>query len=197
MSAPTPAIGTLPARAVDDIIADIMKAEFSLDAEHCLLGNMRYKIPPDQKLFVVVFDDMGPPFGACTFLDIDETSPTYGLEVQQSTVLHTVRVETMGFIDDDGYDVAKDTAPKVTHALGGFLAQQAMGKYRLQIGRAQAPINATDTEETARLVKYVSRVNITALHQTAKAPPAGADYFDKFNGATVNGSANAPEVITQ
>lgn len=198
MTAASPAVpaGTLPERAVDDVVADVLAYEFALDAAHCLLGNMKYKIPPDQQLYVVVFDDMGPPFGVTAFLDQDEASPTFGQEVQQASVLHAVRVEVMGFLTDAGYDPAKAAANRLASALGGFYAQQLAGQYRMQVGRAQQPVNASDAEVTGRLVRYVARVNVTALHQTAKNPP-GAGYFDKFNGATTDGTANPPEVQSQ
>ncbi len=85
---------------------------------------------------------------------------------------------------DDGSEPAKEAAPRVAGALASFYSQQLQGQYRIQIGRAQSPLNATEAEETGRLLRYVVRANVTALHQVAKAPP-GAGYDDKFNGATV------------
>lgn len=190
-------IGALPAIPPDELLQQIMAYEFSLDEFHCLLGNQEYKIPPDQELFAVVFDNMGPPFGQCTFLDTDATSPTYGLEVQQSTILHTLIVSIMGYINDAGYDVAKATAPRVPGALQGFFAQQLMSEFELQFGRAQAPVNATAAEGVARLVRYDTRLNATVLHQVAKPPPPGADYFNKFNGATVDGTILPPAETLQ
>jgi hypothetical protein len=188
---------TLPARAVDLVVADVLQYELGLDAAHCVLGNQKYRIPADRKLFVVVFDDMGPSYGQATFLDTNPESPTVGLEVQQSTILHAVRAEVMGYLGDNGEDVAKAAAPRVAGALNGLYAQQQMGLYRFKIGRAQSPVPATGAEETAELVRYMVRVNVTALHQTVKAPPPGADYFDKFNGATIDGTINPPEVALQ
>lgn len=190
-------IGALPVIPPDELLQQIMAYEFGLDEFHCLLGNQEYEIPSDQKLFVAIFDNMGPPYGQCTFLDTDETSPTYGLEVQQSTILHTLIIALMAYITDDGYDDAKAQAPRVAGALQGFFAQQLMGEAQIQFGRAQAPVNATGAEGVARLVRYDTRLNATVLHQVVKPPPPGADYFDKYNGATVDGTILPPTMTLQ
>ena len=192
----TTPVGSLPILLPDEIAQNILAYEWELDAAHCVLGNMQYKIPSDDKLFVVVFDDMGPSFGQCDFLDTDPTSPTYLLEVQQSTILHAIRVEIMGYIKDDGYDVAKEHAALVANAFAGIFAQQLMGQYKLQFGRVQAPVNASAAEGANRLVRYHARTNTTVLHQRAKTPP-GAGYDDKFNGATVDGKILPPALSVQ
>lgn len=178
-------------REVAKIIADILQAEMVLNDAHCLLGDQKWDIPADKELFVVVFDQSAPPIGAATHLDTDAASSTFGKEVQQSTVLHDVRVEIMSYDAD-----ARLRKEEVGLALNSILAQQLSEKYGIQIGRAQSPVNASETEVTGRLQKFVVHVNVTALHQKAKTPP-GAGYYDKFNGATVDGSAKTPEVATQ
>jgi hypothetical protein len=184
------AAGTL-VREVAKIACDILQAELGLDDAHCLLGNQPWEIPADKALFAVVFDMAGPAIGTTSHLDRDETSPTFGKEIQQSTVIHTVRVEIMSFDND-----ARTRKEEIGLAFASLYAQQLEGKYDIQIGRAQAPIDASDAEVTSRLLRFVVRVNITAMHQKVKAPPS-ADYFDKFNGATVDGSANAPKTETK
>lgn len=191
MSAP-PTVGALPAREVSKVLMDILQAEMDLDATHCLLGDQKWDIPADSKLFVVIFDDAGPPFGACDFLDTDPTSPFLGLEVQQSSVLHHCRVDIMSFDAE-----ARTRKEEVGMALASLAAQQAQGQHKMQIGRPQAPVNATATEEAGRLFRYVTSVNVTALHQKVKAPPPGADYYDEFNGAQTPGTALPPEVKLQ
>ncbi len=183
--------GTLPTREVSKVIADILMQEMSLDDAHCLLGDQEWDIPADRRLFVVVFDDAGPVVGACTILDQDPTSATYGQEMQQSTVMHSVRVEIMSFDNE-----ARLRKEEVGLALQSFAAQNAMGQYHIGIGRPQVPVNATATEETGRLFRYVTRVNVTALHQKIM-PPSTSGFYDKFNGATVDGTANPPQVNTE
>jgi len=184
-------IATTLEREVSKIVADILAAELELDEAHCLLGNQKWDIPADKKLFVVVYDLAGPAFGAANWLDTDETSSTFGKEIQQSAVLHDVRIEIMSFDAD-----ARLRKEEVGLALGGFLSQQLAAKYGIQIGRTTEPVDATDTELTARLNKFVMHNKVTALHQKVKNPPA-ADYFNKFNNATVDGTANAPQITDQ
>jgi hypothetical protein len=178
-------------REVAKLVADVMVAELGLDAAHCLLGDQKWDIPTDKKLFLVVFDDAGPTIGASNFIDTDETSATYLSEIQQSAVMHDVRIEMMSY--DNEARVRKEE-PGL--ALASIFSQQLQEQYRVQIGRAQKPVNASDTEVTGRLFKYVTHVNVTALHQKVKAA-ADTKYDDKFNGALTDGTINPPEVQTQ
>lgn len=166
--------GTLE-REVAKVVADILQEELALDTEHCLLGEQKWDIPADQQLFVVVFDQTAPPIAGTAYMDTDETSPSFGKEVQESTVMHDVRVEIMSF--DQSARVRKE---EVGMALGGLLAQQMSERYRLQIGRAQTPVSASETEVAGRLQRYVTHVNVTALHRKVKDLPK-SDYYNKFN----------------
>lgn len=190
MSAPL-AAGTRPTREVSKIVMDILSEEMSLDAAHCLLGNQKWNIPVDKQLFVVVFDTIAGRVGTANFLDTDPTSPYVGLETQQLTALHDCRVEIMSF--DDEARVRKE---EVVLALQSIYAQQLMGQYLIQIGRPQNPVDASETEVSGRLFKFVTHVNVTCLHQKVKIPP-GAGYNDKFNGATVDGTILPPALSTQ
>lgn len=187
----TAVIPSTLARDVAKIVADILGDEMTLDQEHCLLGNQKWDIPADQELFLVVFDQAAPAIGAANYLDTDEASATFGKEIQQSTVLHDVRVEMMSF---DASARLRKEEPGL--ALASIFAQQQAEKYGIQIGRAQTPVDASETELTGRLQKFVMHVNVTALHMKVKTPPT-ADYFNKFNGATVDGTIKPPKITDQ
>ena len=191
MSTPARVVPVTIAREVAKIIADILASEMGLDDQHSLLGDQKWNMPVDKQLFVVVYDQAAPALGAANYLDTDETSSTFGKEIQQSAVLHDVRVEIMSFDND-----ARLRKEEVGLALASFRAQQMSEQYGIQIGRAQSPVNASETEVTGRLQKYVIHVNVTALHMKVKTPPT-ADYFNKFNDATVDGTANAPAIVNQ
>jgi hypothetical protein len=187
----TPPPGTLPTREVSKIVKDILQMEMGLDNDHCLLGNQKWNIPPDKKLFVVVFDTIVGRTGAANFLDTDATSPYVGQEVQQLNALHDCRVEIMSFDDE-----ARLRKEEVVMALQSIFAQQMMGKYKIGIGRPQDPVDASETEASSRLFKFVSHVNVTCLHQKVKTPTFPY-YDDKFNGATVDGTILPPALTTQ
>lgn len=182
--------GTI-AREVAKIVADVLGAELDLDPAHCLLGDQEWNIPTDKKLFLVVFDQSGPTIGAANYLETDPSSVDANKEIQQANSLHSLRIEIMSFNGD-----ARTRKEEVGLALASIRALQAAEAAGIQIGRAQAPVDASETETTRRLLKFVVRVNVTALHQKIKAPP-GAGFYDKFNGATADGSAKSPEVNTQ
>lgn len=178
-------------REVAKIVAGILMEELGLDEKHVLLGDQQYDLPTDKGLFAIVFTSAAPPIGATSFLDNDETSSTFGKEVQQASVLHDCRVEVFSFDQS-----ARTRAVEVVMALVGFYAQQQAERYRVQIGRPSNPVDASETETTKRLLKYVCHVKITALHQKVKNLP-GYGYFDKFNGATADASAKSPSIATQ
>ena len=178
-------------REVSKIVADILQEEMGLDKDHSILGDQKWDIPKDKKLFVVIFDQAAPPTGAANFMDTDQESKTFGKEIQQSNVIHDIRVEIMSYDAD-----ARLRKEEVGLALASFFAQQLSGKYGIQIGRAQSPINASDTEVTGRMLRYVIHLNITALHVKIKDLPS-ADFFDKFNEATEDGTIKAPEITEE
>lgn len=178
-------------REVAKIAMDVLMAEMGLDAEHCLLGDQAWDIPADKKLFVAIFDQAPAPFGGATYLDTDETSATFGKEIQQGSFVHDVRIDIMSF--DNEARVRKE---EVALALNSFYSQQLQGQYGVQIGRAQAPVDASGAENSKMLLRYVVHVKITALHQKVKTPPK-ADYFNKFNGATADGTTNPPAITDQ
>lgn len=176
-------------REVAKIVMDILQFEMDLDAAHCLLGDQKWDIPTDKKLFMVIFDQSPKPFGAANFLNADQASANFGKEIQQGAFMHDVRIEMMSFGNE-----ARTRKEELGLALNSFYAQQLAEQYGIQIGRAQSPLEASETEVAGRLLKYVLHVNITAMHQKVKAMPEPADYYNKFNGATVDGTAKPPEV---
>lgn len=182
-------IGTVTREAAK-IAADILASEMELDPQHCLLGDQKWDIPADKGLFVVVFAQAAPPYGGVTFIDKDETSSTFGREVQQATVLHDIRVEIMSFDNS-----ARVRATEVGLAFNSLYAQELSEKYNISIGRTQPAVNASDSEPTGRLQKFVTHTNMTQLHQKVKATQA--KYFDKFNGAAADASANPPTIAAQ
>lgn len=182
---------TIP-REVAKVVADILVAEMGLDDAHCLLGNQKWDIPEDKQLFVVVYDKTPVPVGAAKFIDQNQASVTFGQEVQQATVVHDVLIEIMSL--DSGE--ARQRKEEVILALNSFFSDQQAESAGVQIGRAQSPVDASETEATARLQKYVTHVNVTAMHQRIKPLPRWG-FFDKFNGATVDGSAKPPQTTTQ
>lgn len=184
------AVGTME-REVAKIIADILQEDMVLDDAHCLLGEQKWDIPADKALFLVVFDQTAPPFGGASYLDTEDGSSTLGKEIQESAVMHDVRIEIMSFDND-----ARTRKEEIGMALAGLRAQQLAEQYRIQIGRAQPPVSASETEVAGRLQRYVIHVNVTSLHRKVKEPPK-ADYFDKFNLATVDGTAKPPKITDQ
>ena len=175
-------------REVAKIIADILQEELTLDDAHCLLGDQKWRLPEDEAMFCVVFDDTIKPLGSVKYLDTVSTSPTLGSEIQQISGVHAIRVEIMSFSNE-----ARVRKEEVMMALNSLYAEQQAESAGIQIGRPQTPVNASDAEGTSRLLRYVIHVNVSALHQKVKVLPQYG-YYDKFNNAVVDQTAKPPEV---
>jgi hypothetical protein len=169
------------------VIADILKHEMNLDDAHCFIGDQPWEIPADAKLFVAVHDDGGPVVGVSS--EIDTTSNPLK-EIQKVTIVHDVRIEIMSLWPGNEARTRKE---EVGMALESQYAQDVMDARNCSIGRIRALTNASESEVATRLLRYTVHANVTALHVKEKLNPP---YYDKFNGATVDGTANPPEVNT-
>lgn len=165
-------------RELSKVICDILQSEMSLDAKHCMLGDQDWQIPPDTKLFCVVFDDTAKTMASAKFIDADTSQ-----ETQQRSALHDVRIEIMSM----GSGEARARKEEPGMALDSFYAEQQAEANGIQIGRASEAVNASETEVSKRLIKYVTRVKVSVLHQKVKAPPK-YDFFTKFNGDITDAS---------
>jgi hypothetical protein len=174
-------------REAAKVIADVLQAELDLDEQHCLLGDQKWTMPKDDKLFVAVFDDSPRAIGSANFRNADWD------EVQQVNTLHDIRIEIMSFGPE-----ARTRKEEVIMALGSERARQTAERWNCQIAPVPASplINASEAEVSARLLRYVVHFNLTRMHEKV-VKSRGVDYFDKFNGATQDGSAKSPEVVTQ
>jgi len=166
------------------VVAEILKSEMSLDDSHILLGDEKWDIPADKELFVVLFDNGPKPISRSSRFDTATNE-----EIQQATMLHEIRIEICSFGPS-----ARTRKEEVAMALGSIFAQQTMEKYQCQVARMPGPaVNASDTEATARLLRFTTTVNVTALHTKVK----GVDYYDKFNVRGIyTDVVNPPEVTS-
>jgi len=165
------------------IVADLVRAELELDTAHCMVGDQPWEIPSDTKLFVSVHDDGGPIIGVSS--EIDETvSPLK--EIQKSTILHDIRIEIMSLWPGNEARTRKE---EVVQALESQRAQDVMDAHNCSIGRVRSLVNASEAEVAGRLIRYTLHVNVTALHVKERLNPP---YYDKFNEATQDGTANPP-----
>ena len=169
------------------VIADILQAEMGLDDAHCLLGDQEWSLPEDEELLVIVFDKSSKRISSSTFMDTSASPPT---EVQRMAALHDIMIEIMSYKSN----LARVRKEEVGLALCSFYAQQWSSANNCQISATQAPLDASESELTGRLVRYVIHVNVTALHIKTKELPL---YYDKFNRGATNQDPIKPPEVTQ
>ena len=170
-----------PAKVVADVLAHVME----LDAAHCLLGDQPWDMPPDEAMYVSVHDDGSVTVSTKTELDETATPPA---ETMIRSAIHDVRIEVISLMPGTS---ARTRVSEVYMALTSFYAQYEMERYCCEMFHPEPVVNASESEPAARLLKYVTKVKVSALHRVVKIE---APYYDKFNGATADGSANIPEV---
>ena len=155
------------------VVLDILQSELGLDNAHCLMGEQKWDIPPDQKLFLVAYDAGGPIISTQTILDISVLPP---VELQQMVMMHDIRIEIMSYLSPE----ARARKEEIGLALESFFSRDKQELESCQVSRIQRPVDATASEETGTLWKYVAHVNVTALHTKTKS---GAPYlyYSKFN----------------
>ena len=167
------------------LVADILISEMGLDDAHCVLGNQPWPIPPDEKLYIAIYESGPKIIGLKTELD-QTTDPMR--EIQSGNGLYDVLIEMQSLMPGNE---ARTRRTEVGMALASMEALRVMEAHSCRISQIQAPVDASDSEPAGRVLKYMIHVNVTASFQKIKTNPP---YFDKFNGATVDETAKSPEV---
>ena len=170
-------------REPSKVVADVLISEMGLDDAHCVLGDQPWPIPPDTALYISVFESGPKIIGLKT--EMDDSNPPR--EIQSGSGLYDVRIELYSLVPGKE---ARTRRMEVGMALASFAAQQAMAASSCQISRILEPVDASESEGAGQVFKYVIHVNVTALFQKIKTSML---YFDKFNGATEDGTANPPQ----
>ena len=163
------------------VVLDILQEELGLDDAHCLMGEQKWDIPPDQNLFLVAFDGGGPVVLSRSTFNVTSNPPS---EIQQMTMMHDIRIEIMSYISNE----ARVRKEEVGMALESFHSRSVQELDNCQIYRIQHPVDASAAELTGQLIRYVAHVNVLTLH--TKTKPI-VPYFSKFN--IPPGPLNPPE----
>lgn len=164
------------------IIADIIQSELALSDDAVMLSYEKDFIPANEGLYVVM-NYVGP---GKIIANVNIFDTLTNEEVQQVTMLHVIQIDFMSF--DASARIRKE---EIAMALRSILSVQTSERYQMQIARMPTPfIDTSSLEETKRLNRFTTTVTVTALH--TKRRPVG--FFDRFNNAEIDFTANPPEV---
>ncbi len=154
------------------VIAQIIQSEMVLDEDHCNIYNQKYRIPPDEGLFVVVSIIGSHPFGVVSRW-VNQPNSNELVEEQGLNVVEMLQIDI--FSKDPS---ARRRAHEVIFALNSNRAQQACDLYQFSIGRLPTSFNDISfLEASARLNRYALAFNVTrGYSKTAPIP-----FFDQFS----------------
>lgn len=169
------------AREPIKVLADIIQTLMRLPDEAVVVAYEKNMIPLANGLYVSL-DYVGPAkvLASCNVLD-----PETGAEEQSLSMSHLVQVDVMS------YDAsARRQKEEVTMALASIYAVQQLEKYTMSLGRNTTPwVDASSQEPTKRLNRFISSVQMFAVHRKVLAD---APIFTSFPGALTTGGPLVP-----
>lgn len=151
------------------IIADILSHEMDLTPDRIFIYNDGRELPKDAGLYIVLYVNQTPPYGAKT--EYKETEQGF-VEVQTLNFQQTIIASV----------VSKDTSARqrvyeVQLAVNSTYSQQMQEKYGCHISRIADVQDLSFLEETSRLNRFDTTIRVLA----AKEKIQTVDYYDKFS----------------
>jgi hypothetical protein len=154
------------------VVADIIAVSLGLKVDQVLLYNQKFKIPPDDRLYVTVSVLGSKTFGASTRYEADPVSD------ELTEVTYVNRQEIFSILLFSRSNEARTRNWEVPAALVSTYSEQQQEANSIKI--AQVPVSMNDLSElegTSRLNRYVLTIPVLAAY-TKRQP---VDYYDKFS----------------
>jgi len=153
------------------VVADIIQSEMGLDQDHIYLYNQKWRMPPDEGLYVIVGFMGARAFGAKTWYENDPVT-------QELTEVQSVNQQEMYSIDLLSRDSsARIRKQEVILALNSTYAQQMMEQYNFKIANLPVTFNdVSELEATAILNRYQLAFNALVVYRKVKS----VQFYDTF-----------------
>ena len=153
------------------VVADIIQSEMELGNDRVYLYNQKWRIPPDEGLFVVVGFLGAKAFGAKTEYENDPVTQEL-VEVQSVNQQETYTVDL--FSRDSS---ARQRKQEVILALNSTFAQQMQEQYTFKIANLPSTFNDVSAlEATAILNRYQLVFNALVVYRKVK----NVQFYDSF-----------------
>lgn len=163
---------TTSAASTQALIAGLLRAYMGLEHDQVVVYNQKWKIPPDERLYVTV-SSIGPnrQYGATVGTRLD---------LENKELVEDVAVASREMIGVDVYSVtqeAVDRKEEVTMALASTACQQLCEQYSIKVARIPLTfVDASSLEGTARLNRF--HLSFAVLRTRTKSTPI--ESFDEF-----------------
>lgn len=153
------------------VVANVLQAEMALPNDHVYLYNQKWRMPPDEGLYVIVGFQSGTAFGAKTTYENDPITDEL-VEVQSVNQQETYTIDLLS--RDSSARIRK---PEVIMALNSTLCQQAQEQYNFKIANLPTTfVDVSELEATAILNRYQLAFNALVVYQKIKS----VQFFDQF-----------------
>lgn len=153
------------------VVADVIQAELALANDRVYLYNQKWRIPPDEGLFVVVGFQSAKAFGAKTTYENDPITNEL-VEVQSVNQQETYTIDLLS--RDSSARVRKQ---EVILALNSTLCQNAQEQYNFKIANLPTSfVDVSSLEATAILNRYQLAFNTLVVYQKIKS----VLFYDQF-----------------
>ena len=153
------------------VVADVIQSEMELGNDRVYLYNQKWRIPPDEGLFVIVGFLTSKPFGAKTWYENDPITNEL-LEVQSVNQQETYTIDLMS--RDSSARIRKQ---EVILALNSTFCQQMMEQYNFKIANLPSSfVDVSELEATAILNRYQLAFNALVVYRKVKS----VQFFDQF-----------------
>lgn len=163
------------------VLADILQTNLGLSDAAVVLAYEKNLIPKTSGLYVSL-DYVGPSKCISNSAYID---PVTSAEVQTASFSHLIQMDLLSYDSS-----ARRRKEEAAMALISFYAIQQMDTYGISIARNPSPfVDASSLEPTKRLNRFISSVQIFALHRKVLAPPA---ILQGFTGQITEGGPLVP-----
>lgn len=151
-------------------ILDILKSEMQLENNQCWLYNSAWKIPADNRMYVVVSLDSQKVIGTKVFYEENEN----GLEeILGSNLQASLSIDILSYDNS-----AMERKEEILLALNSTFAQQIQEKYSFSIARNSFSFtNTSEVENSAMLNRYTLNFNVTYKTEKRK----NVEYYDSFS----------------
>ena len=157
------------------VLRDIIVHEMGLDGERVNIYNQKFKIPPDDEIFVVLSFIGAKPFR------VRNTTSGSGNSMQESQTLNVHEIYEINILSRN--ESAMFRKEEILFALVSQYAEQQQELNNFKIFRMPASFNdVSEVEAAARLYRFSINIVVFAWYTKTPKVIASNDYYDKFNG---------------
>lgn len=162
----------------EQIIVDIIRHEMNLPANQVIIRSQNFKMPNDQKLYVIVgmidAQVVSARLPTIRVIEDDSLNPVV-IETQESQMNEYIQIDILSYTNDAILKKAQ-----IVHALNSIYAKQKQEENFFKIARnTRSFVNSSYAEGGSNLNRFSMTVSCLTWQRQEKEM-TGNDYYDQF-----------------